>query len=393
LAVTPVANRTAQLLSWMEPNKGAAGIVYCLSRKNTEKYAQILCDAGYKALPYHAGLPSEVRFENQERFLAEDGVVMVATIAFGMGIDKPDVRFVYHLNLPSSLEAYYQEIGRAGRDGQASETALVYGMDDIRMRRQFISDEKSEADHKLREHKRLDALLGYCEAAQCRRQVLMAYFGEDVPACGNCDVCENPPKLVDATEAAQALFAAITQTGERFGATHVIAVARGEQTDRILQFGHDQLPAFGNGERWTKPWFQGLLRQATALGFLHVDMERYGALSLLPKARSVLENGEAFLCKDLTPSKKGSKKTARTARISQAQLDPADSELLSRLKALRSDFARQLGKPAYIVFSDASLLDMVARKPGDKADMLNVSGVGETKYQRFGEAFLAEIAG
>lgn len=392
LNVAALTNRTQQLLGWMDNQRGNAGIVYCLSRKNTEKYAQILRDAGYNALPYHAGLPPEVRFENQERFLAEPAIVMVATIAFGMGIDKSDVRFVYHLNLPSSLEAYYQEIGRAGRDGAESETAMIYGLDDIRMRRQFISDDGSDADHQLREHKRLDALLGYCEAAQCRRQVLMSYFGEDSAACGNCDTCENPPILVDATKAANALFGAIEQTGQRFGATHVTSVARGEKTDRILQFNHDKVPAFGSAEL-PKPYFQGLLRQAVALQYIHVDMENYGRLELLSKAREVLEQGEPFLCKDPAVRTKASQKSTRQKRIANAALAPEDTELLTRLKTLRMDFARQLGKPAFVVFSDATLLDMVSRKPRTKNDMLDVSGVGPSKFDRFGEAFLAEIAG
>lgn len=391
LNVAALTNRTQQLLGWMENQRGNAGIVYCLSRKNTEKYAQILRDAGYNALPYHAGLPTEVRFENQERFLAEPAIVMVATIAFGMGIDKSDVRFVYHLNLPSSLEAYYQEIGRAGRDGAESETAMIYGLDDIRMRRQFISDDGSDADHQLREHKRLDALLGYCEAAQCRRQVLMSYFGEDSAACGNCDTCENPPLLVDATKAAKALFGAIEQTGQRFGATHVISVARGEKTDRILQFNHDKIPVFGSAEL-PKSYFQGLLRQAVALQYIHVDMENYGRLEVLSKAREVLEQGELFLCKDPAVRTKASQKSTRQKRITNAALTPKDTDLLTRLKTLRMDFAKQLGKPAFVVFSDATLLDMVSRKPRTKSDMLDVSGVGPSKFDRFGEAFLAEIA-
>jgi len=307
LTVSSLTNRTQQLLTWMETQRGHSGIVYCLSRKNTEKYAQVLQEQGFNALPYHAGLSSEVRFENQERFLAEPAVVIVATIAFGMGIDKSNVRFVYHLNLPSSLEAYYQEIGRAGRDGAPSETGMIYALDDIRMRRQFIADDGSDSDHQIREHRRLDALLGYCEAAKCRRQVLMAYFGELSDPCGNCDVCENPPELIDATEEAKALFSAIEQTGQRFGATHVIAVARGDETDRILQYDHNKLPVFGTADK-SKPWFQGLLRQAVALRYLNVNMEAYGRLEIKPKARDVLEGGEPFKCKDPTVKRAGKKR-------------------------------------------------------------------------------------
>jgi len=304
---------------------------------------------------------------------------------------KSDVRFVYHLNLPSSLEAYYQEIGRAGRDGAEAETAMVYGLDDIRLRRQFISDDGSNADHQLREHKRLDALLGYCEAAQCRRQILMSYFGEDSDTCGNCDVCDNPPILIDATETAMALFEAIEQTGQRFASTHVISVARGEATDRVLQFNHDKLPAFGSADL-PKPYFQGLLRQAVALQYLHVNMESYGRLELLPKAYAVMEKGESFMCKDPVIKKAATKKPKRQAQVKSVALDETDAALLTRLKVLRMNFARELGKPAFVVFSDATLMDMVMKRPQTKTGMMDVNGVGPSKYERFGEAFLAEIS-
>ena len=392
LTVSSLTNRTEQLLAWMETQRGESGIVYCLSRKNTEKYAEILKQEGYNALPYHAGLSSEVRFENQERFLAEPAVVIVATIAFGMGIDKSNVRFVYHLNLPSSLEAYYQEIGRAGRDGAPSETGLIFALDDIRMRRQFISDDGSDSDHQLREHRRLDALLGYCEASKCRRQVLMAYFGETSEPCGNCDVCLNPPDLIDATEEAKALFGAIQATGQRFGATHVVAVARGEETPRILQFNHHELPVFGVSDK-SKSWFQGLLRQAVALGYLNVNMEAYGRLEIRGKAQAVLDGHEPFKCKDPTIKRAPKRTRARTsAKPSTSALGAEGTEILTRLKALRMDFAKQLGKPAFVVFSDATLIDMVSKRPRTREEMLDVSGVGPSKFDRFGEAFLAELA-
>lgn len=393
LTVSSLTNRTQQLLEWMETQRGQCGIVYCLSRKNTEKYAEILRDKGFNALPYHAGLSSEVRFENQEKFLAEPAVVIVATIAFGMGIDKSNVRFVYHLNLPSSLEAYYQEIGRAGRDGAPSETGLIYAMDDIRMRRQFISEDGSDSEHQIREHRRLDALLGYCEASKCRRQVLMAYFGEASEPCGNCDVCLNPPDLIDATEEALALFGAIEATGQRFGSTHVIAVARGDETPRIVQYEHDKLPVFGTSNK-PKQWFQGLLRQAVALGFLNVDMEAYGRLEIRPKAQAVLDGRERFKCKDPTIKRASQReRSGRASKRNLSNLNESDTELLSRLKALRMDFAKQLGKPAFVVFSDATLIDMVEKKPATREAMLDVSGVGPSKFDRFGEAFLSEIIG
>ena len=393
LTVSSLTNRTQQLLAWMETQRGESGIVYCLSRKNTEKYAEVLRAEGFNALPYHAGLSAETRFETQERFLAEPAIVIVATIAFGMGIDKSNVRFVYHLNLPSSLEAYYQEIGRAGRDGAPSETGLIYAMDDIRLRRQFISEDGSDNEHQIREHRRLDALLGYCEASKCRRQVLMSYFGETSEPCGNCDVCSNPPDLIDATEEALALFGAVEATGQRFGATHVIGVARGDELPRILQYGHNELPVFGTADR-PKQWFQGLLRQAVALRYLNVNMEAYGRLEIMPKAQAVLDGRAEFKCKDPTVKRVARKSRSTTStRSASPSLDTPDTELLSRLKALRMDFAKQLGKPAFVVFSDATLTDMVLKKPKTREDMLDVSGVGPSKFDRFGEAFLAEIAG
>jgi ATP-dependent DNA helicase RecQ len=391
LAVSPLRNRSQQLLEFMKTTDGQSGIVYCLSRKNTEKFADVLTAAGYKALPYHAGLPSETRFENQERFMAEDGIVMVATIAFGMGIDKPDIRFVYHTNIPASLEAFYQEIGRAGRDGQPAVTALCYGLDDIRMRRQFISEDGTDSDHQMREHKRLDALLGYAEASGCRRQVLLNYFGEDQAPCGNCDNCISPPEMVDATEPAKALFSAISQTGQRFGTSHVIAVARGNATDRAVQFSHDGLDAFGKGQDYAKPYLQALIRQAVALGIISMDISRYGALTLEAGALDILAGQARFKCKDIAKGR--TEKSSRKARkvIQETALSADEQALLVKLKSLRMEFSREIGKPAFVVFSDATLMDMVAKVPTNRDEMLEVSGVGETKFERYGEAFLDAI--
>jgi ATP-dependent DNA helicase RecQ len=386
LAVTPVDNRARQLNNLLIHQKGHSGIVYCLSRKNTENYAKSLRDAGYKALAYHAGMTSEERYENLERFMAEPGIIMVATIAFGMGIDKPDIRFVYHVNLPSSMEAYYQEIGRAGRDGEPAETALLFGLDDIRMRRQFIQNDGSERDHQMREFKRLDALIGYCETSKCRKQALLHYFGETVPPCGNCDNCLTPPKQVDATHAAQAIFEAIAQTGQRFGTAHIVGIARGEDTARIKQFNHDELTAYAQADNVGKAFLQALIRQAVARGVLGMDISRYGALTLSPEAQKIRDGQEAFMMRAPVKSTAKAERQARTEK--QAELSDADQSLMIELKALRSEFARTLGKPAFVVFSDATLLDMVAKKPKTRHDMLNVSGVGETKYARYGDAFL-----
>ena len=394
LAITPKTNRKAQLLAFMDSQKTEAaappsGIVYCLSRKSTEEMAAALQEAGYKALPYHAGLDAGVRFDNQERFMAEPGIIMVATIAFGMGIDKPDIRFAYHLNLPSSLEAYYQEIGRAGRDGGPATTAMLYGLDDVRMRRQFISDDGSEADHQMREHKRLDSLLAYCEATGCRRQVLLSYFGESTQPCQNCDNCMNPPKVVDASPQAKILFEAIDQTGQRFGAGHVIDVARGAQTARISQFGHDKLPSFGDGKHMGKPYMQALVRQAVAAGLLTIDISRYGALHLTSLGQAVRAGTQDFACRDIAADlKKSPSGRARKTGALAAQLSGRDGDLLQTLKGLRSQLARDKSVPAYVIFSDATLMDMARKRPSSRAQMLDVSGVGDVKFQRYGEAFL-----
>ena len=391
LSVSPLRNRRDQLLEFMKTARGQSGIVYCLSRKNTEKFAEVLQTAGYKALPYHAGMSAEARFENQERFMAEEGVIIVATIAFGMGIDKPDIRFIYHMNIPGSLEAFYQEIGRAGRDGNAAVTALLYGLDDIRMRRQFISDDGSDSEHQTREHKRLDALLGYCEASGCRRQLLLNYFGEASEPCGNCDNCISPPEMIDATEPAKAVFRAMSQTGQRFGTAHIIAVARGNATDRVVQFSHDNLESFGGGSEYSKPYLQALIRQAVGAGIISMDISRYGALTLEAGALDILADQGVFECKELTTGRV--QKTARKARkaIAETALNEDEQSLLAKLKSLRTEFAREIGKPAYIVFSDATLMDMVAKTPTSKDEMMEVSGVGPTKFERYGEAFLGLI--
>ena len=339
----------------MNERRDQSGIVYCLSRKSTEQTAEVLAGEGFTALPYHAGLSPEVRFNNQERFMAEEAVVIVATIAFGMGIDKPDIRFVFHMNLPGSLEAYYQEIGRAGRDGAPASTAMLYGLDDVRMRRQFISDDGSESDHQMREHKRLDALLAYCEASSCRRQVLLSYFGEEAQACGNCDNCLSPPKLVDASGPARALFDAVAQTGERFGTAHVIDVVRGADTARIRQFGHDKTPAYGMGKAMGKPYLQALIRQAVASGFLTLNIAQYGALQLRGKAKDVMAGHAPFMCKEInttTTSKSAGGKSSRKSKHAAlaAELSERDSQLLAALKARRMELSKELGKPAYVVF-------------------------------------------
>ena len=393
LAITAKTDRKKQLLNFMEDARGQSGIVYSLSRKNTEEFSAALKAAGHKAMPYHAGLDAQLRFETQERFMAEEGIVIVATIAFGMGIDKPDIRFVYHTNLPGSLEAYYQEIGRAGRDGAPALTALCYGLDDVRMRCQFITQEASETEHQIREMKRLDALLSYCEASTCRRQVMLAYFGEgNTKPCGNCDNCDNPPDMIDASDHLIYLMDSIIETGQRFGQAHVIAVARGADTDRVRQFGHEKLPSYGRAKAIGAPYLQALIRQALASGHIGMDIERFGALTISAKGQAVLERQEIFSCKVIRTNTRASRPDRDRKKLAaESALSERDNDLLVRLKAKRMAIAREIAKPAYVVFSDATLIDMAEKRPADREEMLGVSGVGEVKFKKFGDAFLEII--
>ena len=389
LAVTLRQKGRQQMLDFLAERPGHSGIVYCLSRKSTEAVAQDLVAAGYRALPYHAGLSPEIRREHQEIFMAETGVVMVATIAFGMGIDKPDIRFVLHLDLPGSMEAYYQEIGRAGRDGAPADAQLLFGLSDARMRRQFVDQDGGDADHRRREHKRLDALLAYCEATRCRRVSLLAYFGEaDAQPCGNCDNCLNPPKLVEATRQAQMLFSAIARTGERFGAAHVIDVVRGADTEKIRERGHDRLPTHGVGADMPKSYWQGLVRQCLASGFLELDIEGFGGLRLTATGRQVLQGLARVEIREITLSKKA----VRAQRVAQAvETGDVDGDMLARLKQLRKRLAADKRVPAYVVFSDATLIEMSVAKPQDLDALGEVKGVGPKKLEDYGEAFLREL--
>lgn len=394
LAINVKTDRKRQLERFMDTVRGQSGIVYALSRKNTEEFAAHLVAAGHKALPYHAGLDATRRFDTQERFMAEEGIVIVATIAFGMGIDKPDIRFVYHTNLPGSLEAYYQEIGRAGRDGAPAVTALCYGLDDVRMRRQFIMNDGAGSDHQNRELRRLDALLSYCEASTCRRQVMLAYFGEQAEPCGNCDNCENPPVMVDATEPIKHVLTTIEDTGARFGQAHIIAVARGADTERVRQFNHQETRGYGKAKHMGSPYLQGLIRQALASGHIDMDIERFGALKVAQKGQAVLLGQATFKCKAIiAPKTQNNARKTRTKSEAQSALSERNQSLLLRLKAKRMDIARDLGKPAYIVFSDATLVDMAEKRPDSAEAMLDVSGVGNVKLEKFGPAFLAVIMG
>ena len=384
-----------QLVDFVSRFKGASGIVYCLSRRKTEECAAMLAEKGVRALPYHAGMNAEEREANQNVFMTEPGVVIVATIAFGMGIDKADVRYVFHADLPASIEAYYQEIGRAGRDGAPAEAHMLYGLDDIRMRRLFIENEEAGEERKRREHKRLDALLGYCEAPACRRVTLLEYFGERTEACGNCDACLSPAERADGTVEAQLVLSAAKQTGEVFGASHLIDVVRGAGTEKIARFRHDRLNCHGAGaERNANEW-RSLVRQMVAAGFLQIDIAGYGGIKITGKGRELARGeGEFLYRKDAVQRR--SKAERRQARkqeqlVEDGELTPEQSALLSRLKALRLELAQARAVPAYVVFADKTLIEMARRRPRTEAEFATISGVGAKKLEQFAEPFLAAI--
>jgi ATP-dependent DNA helicase RecQ len=366
-----------------------AGIVYCLSRKKVEATAAWLQQKGRIALPYHAGLPDAVRREHQARFLREEGVIIVATIAFGMGIDKPDVRFVAHLNLPRSIEAYYQETGRAGRDGAPANAWLAYGLQDVITLRQMT--QASDADEKYKQviHHKLEAMLGLCELTTCRRQALLAYFGEerDEP-CGNCDNCLNPPETWDATETAQKALSCVYRTGQRFGVNYLIDVLSGKDDERIRRFGHDRLSTFGIGQDLAATEWRGVFRQLIARGYLSVDVDGYGALHLTEASRPLLRGEEQLQLRKL---RKPEKKKARSDKT-RGEVRAVDEPLFEALRELRARLAREQGVPPYVIFHDATLQAMARHRPASEAGLLELSGVGEQKLQRYGKIFLAEIA-
>lgn len=380
-----------QMIDFVERHRGESGIVYCLSRKRTEEAAQYLRDHGVNALAYHAGMDSGIRQSHQNAFMTDPGVVVVATIAFGMGIDKSDVRFVLHVDLPGSVEAYYQEIGRAGRDGADAEAHMIYGLQDIRMRRVFIEDEESGDDRKRREHKRLDALVGYCEAPECRRRSLLAYFGEQIEPCGNCDVCIDPVEMADGTELGLKVLAAVEGSGQLYGAAHIIDILRGMQSEKLLKAGHDNLAAYGTGADLRKPEWQSIIRQLVSAGFLKLDVQGYGGLAIPPKGQDLMRGEESFRYRQDTLKKSRAAKRRVRDLAADADLPEADTELLTALRALRLSFAKERGVPAYVVFTDRSLVDMARRKPATIDEFAEVHGVGAAKLRDFAEPFLAAI--
>ncbi len=393
--IAPKTNANKQLLDFIKAeHEGDCGIVYCLSRNKVDATAKTLAQKGYTALPYHAGLSSEQRAHHQERFLREDGVIIVATIAFGMGIDKPDVRFVAHLDLPKSLEAYYQETGRAGRDGKPSTAWMVYGLQDVIKLRQMLESSQGNDHFKRVERQKLDAMLGLCEVTSCRRQVLLRYFGDELERpCGNCDTCLNPPETWDGTVAVQKALSCVFRTGQRFGVTYLIDVLRGSENERILQAGHHQVSTYGIGTELSANEWKSVFRQLVANGYLRADPEGYGALQLTEECRPLLKGRQTIELRKDPVVKKASGRASGGRSSAPVKDQITDQAGWDALRACRKELADKQGVPPYVIFHDTTLFGMLERKPRTLEELAEVSGVGAAKLEKYGEIFLEAIAG
>ncbi len=376
-----------QILGFAAVRRGQSGIVYCASRAKTESLAQALNADGHVAAAYHAGLDAEERRIVESRFQREDGLIVVATVAFGMGIDKPDIRWVAHADLPKSIESYYQEIGRAGRDGAAAETLTLYGADDIRLRRAQIDEGVAPMERKGADHARLNALLGLAEATHCRRQVLLSYFGEESEPCGACDLCDRPVQTFDATEAVRKALSAMLRTGEYFGAGHLIDILTGSATEKVRARGHDRLPTFAVGKDLSKSAWTGIFRQMMGRDLVRPDPERHGALRMTEAARPVLRGEAQVVLRADTMAPKA------PVREVKALVDEEDAGLLAELKALRRRLADAARVPAYVVFADRTLIEMAERRPATLDEMMGITGVGAKKLESYGPAFLEVVTG
>ncbi|MEB0136079.1 DNA helicase RecQ [Actimicrobium sp. CCC2.4] len=389
------ANGRKQLLDFIQAeHTGDAGIVYCLSRKKVEETAEFLNASGIRALPYHAGMKFEERSRNQARFLREEGIVMTATIAFGMGIDKPDVRFVAHLDLPKSIEGYYQETGRAGRDGQPANAWMAYGLQDVVQQRRMIDESEADETFKRVLGVKLDAMLGLCETLGCRRRHLLEYFGQSSQPCGNCDTCLNPPVSFNATVPVQKLLSAIYRVDQRFGAGHVLDVLRGIDSDKIKQWRHDQLSVFGIGSDTSEAEWRAILRQSIALGLVAVDYESYNALKLTDAARPVLRGGEQVQLREYQKPVKAKRAASGKAPKGyvENELSGLDQVIFDKLRWWRVETARKHNVPAYVIFHDATMREIAKARPGSLDDLRGVSGVGEKKLETYGAEIVGLIA-
>ena len=377
-----------QLLVFLGNHRDEAGIVYCLARKKTESIAEWLRSQGFDALPYHAGLSTETRLEHQRRFLNDEAVIIVATIAFGMGIDKPDVRFVAHLDLPKSIESYYQETGRAGRDGEPADAWMIYGLQDVVRLRQLLDSSEAEEQYKRHEAQKLDALLGWCEVTECRRSPLLRYFGDEpVSTCGNCDNCSAPPRTWDGTEPARKLLSAVHRTGQYFGAAHIVDVLLGRATEKVKANHHDQLSVFGIGSEIDAQAWRSVVRQLVVLGYLKADPARFGGLVLTSECRPLLRGEMTLQLREETKQPALRKKPAGR----KGAVSAADRSLWDALRECRKELAKEHDVPPYVIFHDATLMQMMEYRPADPDAMLGISGVGPNKLERYGEAFLEVI--
>lgn len=387
-------NAKKQFLEFYQQHEGEAGVVYCLSRKKVEETATWMQEHGIKALPYHAGLPQAWRSKHQQRFLQEEGLVIVATVAFGMGIDKPDVRFVVHMDLPRSLEAYYQETGRAGRDGEPANVLLLYGLADAVNIRRMLERSQAPAEIKRIEEEKLEALLAFCEATLCRRQVLLRYFGEEYPQpCGNCDTCQEKPETIEGTVVAQKLLSCIYRTGQRFGAGHVIDVLLGKDNARVRELRHDKLSTYGIGKELHAKAWRGVVRQLLASGYLSTDADGYRTLKLTRKSAAILKGEQEVRLRE--PYKRPARPTLPQPQMPNPQnklqkdaLNPREQEVFEALRKLRLQLALEQQVPPYIIFHDATLLEMSRQRPQSKQTLRSITGVGQVKLQRYGKAFL-----
>lgn len=389
--ITQKNNARQQLEAFLEAeHANDAGIIYCLSRRKVEETAEWLKSRGWNALPYHAGLDAGIRNANQRRFLREEGIIMVATIAFGMGIDKPNVRFVAHLDLPKSMESYYQETGRAGRDGLPANAWMTYGLGDVVSMRQMLDSGDAPEERKQVERKKLDALLGFCESTGCRHQTILRYFGEQHDGnCKQCDNCLEPVDTWNATQAAQMALSCVYRTGQRFGVVHLIDVLLGKNNSRVEQFQHHQLSTFGIGKALSQQQWSSVFRQLVSGGYLETDIEAYGGIKLTEASRPILRNEtEVWLRRDEETSKRKSSKAERGARVKEGYAEANDDPLWHALKAKRTELAKEQGVPPYVIFHDSTLLEILTQKPGNLTEMGNISGVGQAKLTRYGDDFL-----